>query len=273
MSEQRFGKHYVFDDNPDVIERKRLEMLERMQDPGTRRHLEGIQVGKGWRCLDIGAGLGSLALWLSERVGPEGKVVATDINTRFLSTLNVPNLKIRQHDILKDDLEADHYDLVHCRAVLMHLAKPDQALKRMVKAVRSGGWILIEEADYSSFSAVDPKYSGAKNFDSLHRYMFDAATSIGLSDNYIGRHVRGRIKELGLVDIHHEGRVLIHQGGEDSARFSQTILDVAKPNLLSFGICTEAEFEQTRHLYEDPSFAFIGATLFSAWGQKPKYDE
>ena len=270
MDKIRFDDKYFATGLPKSFERKRLELLEKMQDPVTRRHLENIRVKKGWRCLDIGAGLGSVAIWLTEKVGSEGKVVATDINTRFLSDLDIPNLEVRQHDISKEDLEVNHYDLVHCRAVLMHLAQPKKALKSMVKALNPGGWLLIEEADYSSFAAVDPQYPGANNFNSLHRYLFEMATSIGLVDNYIGRRLSGLIKELGLVDVFHEGRTLIHHGGEVNAKFSQIIFNMSQTNLMSLDICTKAEFEKTRLLYEDSSFAFVGATLFSAWGRKPK---
>jgi tRNA A58 N-methylase Trm61 len=76
----------------------------------TIRHLETIGVAEGRRCLEVGAGSGSIAQWLSDRVGPTGKVVATDINLRFLNQINVPNVEIRRHDILKDELERNHYD-------------------------------------------------------------------------------------------------------------------------------------------------------------------
>ena len=50
MSKQRLAKHYVFADNPDVIERKRLEMLERMQDPGSRPLPRGHP---GWERMEV----------------------------------------------------------------------------------------------------------------------------------------------------------------------------------------------------------------------------
>jgi hypothetical protein len=66
-------------------------------------------------------------------------VVATDINTRFLDALDHPNLEVRRHDIIADELEESAFDLVQVRAVLMHLAEPGRALQRMVAALKSGG--------------------------------------------------------------------------------------------------------------------------------------
>jgi 16S rRNA A1518/A1519 N6-dimethyltransferase RsmA/KsgA/DIM1 with predicted DNA glycosylase/AP lyase activity len=88
-------------------ELKRVRLLKELYDPVTIRHLEVIQVSSGWSCLEVGAGAGSIVKWLSTRIGPSEKVVATDINLRFLNQLNIPNLEIRQNDIIKDDL-VDH---------------------------------------------------------------------------------------------------------------------------------------------------------------------
>src|SRR5438128_259334 len=120
MSEDR----YFAADTEDAFERERLGYLRQMCDPVTMRRLEALDVAEGWRCLEVGAGDGSVACWLAARVGPQGRVVATDINPRFLHNLAVPNLEVRHHHIVNDDLERAHYDLVHCRAVLGHLAQP-----------------------------------------------------------------------------------------------------------------------------------------------------
>src|SRR6516225_10598200 len=55
----------------------RLELLEQLFDPGSRDWRQRVQ--PGWRCLEVGAGRGSMAAWLADRVGPKGRVVATDV--------------------------------------------------------------------------------------------------------------------------------------------------------------------------------------------------
>jgi len=61
-------------------------------------------VGPGWHCLEVGGGGGSIASWLANRVLPDGRAVATDLDTRFLETLSIPNLEVRRHDIVTDPL-------------------------------------------------------------------------------------------------------------------------------------------------------------------------
>ena len=68
------------------MERVRLAGLEVALDPGTREHLIRLGAGPGVRCLEIGAGGGSVAFWLAERVAPGGTVVATDLDTGFLES-------------------------------------------------------------------------------------------------------------------------------------------------------------------------------------------
>ena len=152
MGEER----YVWSaEGRDAEELSRLKLLEGVVDPVTIRHLEVTGVTMGWKCLDVGAGAGSIAQWLLQRAGPTGRVVATDINTKFLDRLSAPNLENRRHDILNDDLEEGVYDLVHCRNVLHHVAEPEKAVRRMADALRPGGWLVLEEPDHSSVLSVD----------------------------------------------------------------------------------------------------------------------
>src|ERR1700751_1074716 len=68
--------------SPDV-ERARLRLLEEYHDPLTVGQLDAIGVGEGWRCLDVGAGGGSVTRMLAERVGSTGSVLAVDLDTSF----------------------------------------------------------------------------------------------------------------------------------------------------------------------------------------------
>jgi len=108
-----------------VVDGERL--LEETRDPGTIHLLESLGVASGWRCLEVGGGGGSIASWLCQRVGPEGRVVATDLDTRFLNALDFPNLEVRQQNIVSDAVEAASFDLVHARSVLMHLPERQRA--------------------------------------------------------------------------------------------------------------------------------------------------
>src|SRR5215472_18255525 len=88
-----FNKGYVFD-NGWQHARERLSVLQAVFDPGTIRHLAHLNIQSGWNCLEVGAGAGSIAEWLCRTVGPRGRVLATDIDTRLLHTIDFPQLEV-----------------------------------------------------------------------------------------------------------------------------------------------------------------------------------
>ena len=265
MSEHR----YFASGEKDEVELNRLRLLEGIFDPMTIRHLEMIGASEGWNCLEVGAGAGSVAQWLSTRVGPTGKVVATDIDTRFLRRVSVPNLEIRQHDILKDDLETGQYDLVHCRAVLMHLPEPEKGLKRMANAVRPSGWLLIEEPDYGSVLSTDITNPSAVFFTTTLRGLFDFLRKSGTLDSYFGRRVPGLVEQLGFVDVGQEGWTRIFRGGEPMVRFAAANLQAAAKPMIAAGLLTQEQHDSVQRLFLDPAFYYPGLTVFAAWGRRP----
>jgi SAM-dependent methyltransferase len=267
---ETFRDRYLAKDSPDAFERERLSLLTQVADPITRRRLTDLGVGPGWRCLDVGAGAGSVARWLAARVGPEGRVTATDLSPRFLGGHGLRNLEVRRHNILEDDLEAAHYDLVHCRALLMHLPDPTRALRRMAAAVRPGGWLLVEEAGGSaSYEAVDPEHARAAGFDRSSRSLRAALKAAGIMDLDFGRRLPALFEELGVRDLGHEGVTVIGRGGDPIARFSQMTDELLRERFVAAGVLTEADFDGLHRAYDDRSFWYVGYTLFGAWGRRP----
>lgn len=130
----------------------RLRLLAALLDPGTFELLDRLGVKAGWRCLEVGAGGGSVAAWLCDRAGPHGSVLATDIDATVLRELEHPRLEVRVHDVLTDQLPEREFDLVHARLVLAWLARPELGLRRMVAALKPGGLMLVEEMDFHSIA-------------------------------------------------------------------------------------------------------------------------
>ena len=62
-----------------------------------------------------------MTVWLAEKVGEGGKVVATDIDVTYLKRIHLPNLEVRQHNILNDSVDAlgpGSFDMVCSRLTL-----------------------------------------------------------------------------------------------------------------------------------------------------------
>jgi hypothetical protein len=107
---------------------RRLALLEQHLDPMSERRLLALGVGKGWQCLEVGAGRGSVARWLCHQVDATGHVMATDIDTRFLREIREDNFEASSHDIMAEELPQRKFDLVHARWLLHHRVSPESDL-------------------------------------------------------------------------------------------------------------------------------------------------
>jgi SAM-dependent methyltransferase len=131
--------------------RRRLQLVEQCYDPGTMRRLAAIGIEPGWRCLEVGAGAGSVTRWLCKAVGSAGRVCAVDIDTRFVEEIDADNLDVLALDIRTAEagltLGFGTFDFVHTRALLMHLPQREEVLDLLVALLKPGGRLLLEEGD------------------------------------------------------------------------------------------------------------------------------
>ncbi|MSQ09698.1 MAG: class I SAM-dependent methyltransferase [Dehalococcoidia bacterium] len=121
---------YVFG-NEWQQEYERLSLMEAGWDPYSVHNLSTLGDMTGWRCLEVGAGGGSISRWLAAQAGPSGQVLATDLDVRLLERIpSPPNLEVRRHNIVTEEVEQGVYDLVHTRLVLEHLPERQAVLQR-----------------------------------------------------------------------------------------------------------------------------------------------
>src|SRR5271170_6569444 len=139
-------------------EAARLGKLQGLHDEATVRRLQILGVGSGWHCLELGAGAGSVAEWMSDAVGPSGSVTAVDRDTGQLQRLGErANVSVVEDDLTTMAFPEASFDVIHSRSVLMHVDAADDVVTRLVPALRPGGVVLFEEADGApATTAVDP---------------------------------------------------------------------------------------------------------------------
>lgn len=248
-------------------ERQRLADLEAVFDPVTIRHLEQLGVPSGGRCLEVGAGAGSIARWLCQQVGPDGRVVATDIEVDFLEPLPEPNLEVRCHNIVSDELEEGAFDLIHTRLVLEHIPERELCLKRLCAALAPGGVLVVEEFDWASLTAVDE--TAAPLFDQVMGAFEQAMRSAGY-DQHCGRRMPGLLREAGLIDRGAEGWVPVVQDGSPISSWWQLSLAKLRPVVLARTSLTEEVLDRYVEMISAPGFTFLFVTLITAWGRRPR---
>lgn len=267
MTSQQKTTRYTFD-NDWHSERQRLAALEAWLDPGTIRHLEACGVDKGWHCLEVAAGGGSIADWLCRQVGTSGHVVATDINTRFLEVLDHPHLEVRRHHVLVDALPESTFDLVHARLILAHLPAGNQAVQHLLAALKPGGWIVLEEMDFVSFTPADSDASIVSLFDKMMAAHHLVLRKRGF-DPFFGRQVFGQLRSQGLMDLGTQGRASLCCGRSAQATALRLTFEQLREELLATGMLTPQELEQGLALFDDPGFTFLSQLTIATWGRRP----
>jgi SAM-dependent methyltransferase len=241
-------------------EQERLHALEAWGDPHTIRHLEHLGVAPGWTCLEAGAGAGSMALWLAGRVAPAGRVVAADIDTRFLDGLEAPGLEVRTFDLRAEEFPPATFDLIHARLLLMHLPDRVSVMKRMAQWLRPGGWLLLEEADiYPTQTTSDP---------SLRRW-WRAVESLGVIDMRCGRVLPGEVASLGLDDVDASAAVMMVRGATPAARFVQLGMALVRDVFVAERGWSARQYDRMMGDLDDPDFLEPGLATVSVWGRRP----
>jgi SAM-dependent methyltransferase len=268
-TEQPVGAGYFAAHAEASDELARLRLIEAELDPHTFRHLEAIGVGAGWRCLEVGAGAGSVVRWLSHRVGRAGRVVAADLDPRFIGNLREPNLEVRRCDITRDDIEPARYDLVHSRNLLMHLDDPADVLRRMAAALRPGGWLVAEEPDNDCVESVDPAHPLAEVFNACWRTLIEFLVTAGTVNMRFGKVLPGLMDSLDLIELGNEAVSRVYRGGDPWSRFWIQTWERFDDVVAAEGVLTESDVADMRRAFEDPTFAYRAYLVQSVWGRRP----
>lgn len=263
------GLGYVFD-NDSVHSRDQHRCLAEMLDPMTTARLAQTGVADGWHCLEVGAGEGSVATWLAERVAPSGTVLATDIKPSHIPAR--AGLEVVQHDIVRDPLPEAAFDLVCARQVLRGLPERRVVLDRLVRALRPGGWLQLDEFDISYGPALlmpDPQARQLyETFLAAKARLFDTAGA----DGAWGQHVAQAMHDAGLVDIDPQPHLELWHAGSAGVRLLIHHTFHLRDQFIKAGM-TDQELAEVRRLLADPGFRASSCAIYSVQGRRGPIDK
>lgn len=121
------------------------KMEEPFEQPVSDRLIELAEIDTGYTVVDVATGIGDPALSVARRVGPAGRVIATDQSSAMLAVAatrardaGLTNIEFRQLDANVFDFAAATIDAVVCRWGLMFLSDLADALGRMRRSLRTG---------------------------------------------------------------------------------------------------------------------------------------
>ncbi|MET7456399.1 methyltransferase [Streptomyces sp. NPDC005574] len=246
---------------------ERFDAFATVFDPTTFRHLEALGVGPGWRCWEVGAGGTSVVSWLAKKVGPTGRVLATDIDISRVAPVGRPPVEVQVHDVGAQEAPEDGFDLVHARLVLVHVRERDAALRSMVKALRPGGRLLVEDGDPALQPLLCPEeYGPEQQLANRLRHGFRELLAERGADLSYGRRLPRLLREAGLLRVEADAYFPLASPA-CTALESATVRQI-RDRLVATGRATDEDVD--RHLANIASGTMELATapMISAWGRK-----
>ncbi|WP_131738360.1 methyltransferase domain-containing protein [Actinomadura roseirufa] len=261
------GDRYLLD-NARPEAGTRFGALSELFDPSTFGHIDRLGIAPGWRCWEVGAGGSSVVSWLAGRVGPSGRVVATDIDTSWVSAADGDVVTVLRHDVARDaPPDGGGFDLVHARLVLVHVTDRDRALRTMAGALRPGGVLLIEDADpaLQPLACLD-EHGPDQELANRMRIAFRTLLASRGADLSYGRKLPRLLREAGLADVRADGYFPVSSPACGVLEAS-TIRHV-RDALVDAGLATDADIDANLAAIDAGRLDLSIAPMISAWGRR-----
>ncbi|MFJ3714432.1 class I SAM-dependent methyltransferase [Streptomyces sp. NPDC090057] len=244
-------------------ESERIDAAALAYDPFTTGRLRALGVEHGSRCLDVGAGTGTVTRWLLEEPGA-AEVVALDRDTSGLDALKDPRVRVLAADLTDEALRPGTFDLIHARFVLMHLPGRRDIISRLAGWLNPGGLLVLADA----VEVPDPL-----DRSSAYRRVMDAMwqalrTTIGTDTSSVPAYPRF-LREEGLCDVAAELLCPPLVAGSPLARFWSDTWNRMRPELESTGRVDGAVVDEALAYLASPRFAELGPGMLMAWGRRP----
>jgi SAM-dependent methyltransferase len=243
---------------PDSDER-RLRALEALCDSFTTTMLGRAGLAPDWRCLEIGAGRGSIARWLATQCS-SGFVTATDTDTRHLTGLRIPNLLVCRHDVVDGpDLPAASFDLAHVRALLVHLPDRQTVLRRIRDWLVPGGWLVVEEP---VLFPVVPRHESCLRH-ALAGFEQLMADQLG-SDFRWASHLATAFRTAGFTEVN-----ITTDAAEAANEFWRINLTELGPDLVESGYVDQNALTRALVALDHPDHVDLAMAFVCASGRRP----
>jgi ubiquinone/menaquinone biosynthesis C-methylase UbiE len=192
--------HYIHGTEP--AEQRRLATLNDLLNRGSLRELA---LRGGEAILDLGCGPGQLTRLMARAAGPAGRVLGIDRSGDQLAEARraidaageTAQVEFREGDVMAlslDETEWDSFDVAHARFLLEHVPDPLAVVRAMVRAVKPGGRIVLEDDEHEVLR-LWPEPEGLMAV--WHAYM-ESYVRNG-NDPFIGRKLGALLHQAGAL--------------------------------------------------------------------------
>jgi SAM-dependent methyltransferase len=257
---------YSFDnDDPESVGRH--SHLSDILDGFTFERLSSVGDLAGKRCLEVGAGGGSVARWLAERAGPNGDVLATDLNVRHLPV--GAGFRVRRHDLVTEPVPDGPWDLIHARLVLLHIPQREEILARLAAALAPGGALVIEDwaTEFGNLTLAAPDAETAAVIEHYRDALVNRVLPRRGNDPTWAARVHQTMVDLGLVDVDTAIEAASWPGGSPGAVLIGVNVAQLRDDFIAAGFSAE-RIEQLYAAVQDPRLVVRGHFTYSTIGRR-----
>ncbi len=244
-----------------------LAAIQGYLDDLTMRRIRELDLPPDGGCWEIGAGAGSVAAWLADEVVPDGRVVATDLDTSRLAP--AANLDVYRADVATDPTPpGGPFDLIHARLVTQHLASRRDLVPQLAGALKPGGWLMLGEFHCPTPPPVisAPTDADADLFGRFLRTLLGILTAKGVDMAWATR-VHQAMTQAGLTGVHSITYAESWTGGSAGCRLYEANSIQQEDGLLRAGL-TVTELNRVRALTRDRAFTAMSYPFVSTRGQR-----
>ncbi|MER7281027.1 methyltransferase domain-containing protein [Dactylosporangium sp. NPDC000244] len=255
---------YSFDnDDPESVGRH--SHLSDILDPLTFERLGSLGDLAGRRCLEVGAGGGSVARWLAER---GADVLATDLNVRHLPL--DAGFRVLRHDLVREPVPDGPWDVIHARLVLLHIPEREAVLERLAAALAPGGALVIEDwaTEFGNLCLAAPDRETAQLIEEYRDILVNRVLPARGNDPTWAARVHATMLAHGLTGVDTVINAASWPGGSPGAVLIAVNVAQLREDFVAAGFTPE----RIRQLYSavrDPRLVVRSHFTYSTIGRRP----
>lgn len=242
MSGDKAGNYLLASGNDEM---QRLRLQAQVWEPAAAEFLSSLSIGEGARALDLGCGAMGVLRPLSRLVGPHGRVIGLDLDEvqlaaarAFVEEAELANVSITKGDAFNTRLPDGHFDVVHVRFVFAPVGRDAELLAEVLRLVRPGGIVAIEEPDASCWNMAPPNASWSRLKTAIL-----AAFEAGGGDFDAGCRTYGMLQAAGLRQVSQRNAVLAAAGDHPYKRLPLQFAASLRKRIIDGGILSDTQLD------------------------------
>jgi ubiquinone/menaquinone biosynthesis C-methylase UbiE len=261
-------------------EYERLMLQAKLLRLYTERYFRSAGVTQGMRVLDVGAGMGDVALLAGDIVGPAGLVVGIDRDatalthaTRRAAEQGCSSWVTFEATTLDAFAGPGMFDALVGRYVLMYQPDAAATMRQLLRFVKPGGLVVFQELDFPDPSPSNPP---CRIFDEVYALLGAAFQKSG-ADPHFGRKIATAFTGAGMPfpTIMCDGLIGGGRGSYSYRWLANTVISVAsRLEALGLALPDGVVADDTLHARIEAAVTTAGSqvmmpTQYGAWTRKP----